>query len=81
MEVRTSAPVRPEADGTGAPGRRRATHPAPGLWPASAPLRIGAAVLIAGVLGGGLLLAVRPWETDDGFHSYDPYGESSAVHG
>lgn len=81
MDVRTSAPVRPEPDGTGAPGLRRATHPAPGLWPVSAPLRIGAAVLITMVLGVVLLLAVRPWESDDGFPSDNPYGDSSAVHG
>lgn len=79
MDERSSAPVWREPDGAGAPRLRR-MYPAPGLWPVSTPLRIGAAAVIAVVFGVVLLLAIRPWEADDS-PSYNPYGQSLAVHG
>jgi len=80
MDVRTSAPVRQGPDGPGAPGLRQ-PYPAPGLWPTSNPLRVGAATLIAVVLGVVLLLAFRPWSSGDDETPYYPYGQGSTVHG
>ena len=82
MAARTSAPVRHEPGGLGAPGVRH-SYPAPTLLPASKTLRTGAAVVIAVVLGIVILLAFRPWEPsgDSGSDTFNPYGQGSAVHG
>lgn len=82
MDVRTSVSIRHEPEGPGAPGARH-SYPAPLLWPASNTLRVGAAVLIAVVLGVVILLALRPWESggDSPSYEYNPYGQGAAVHG
>ncbi|MFL6115477.1 MAG: hypothetical protein ACJ786_29645 [Catenulispora sp.] len=80
MDGQTSASAQPSPAGPGAPGFRR-IYPAPGLWPTSNPLRVGAATFIAVMLGVVLLLAFRPWSSGgDETPSY-PYGQGSAVHG
>ncbi|MEY9886543.1 hypothetical protein ABIA35_002174 [Catenulispora sp. MAP12-49] len=85
MDVRTSASVRHEPEVFGDP-RAGHSYPAPMLWPRSNTLRVGAAVLIAVVLGVVIVLAVRPWDSsspsyDDNYNYNNPYGQGAAVHG
>lgn len=80
MDGQMSAPAAPSPDGLSTPAFRK-VYPAPGLWPASGPLRVGAAALIAVVLGVVLLLALQPWSSGDDETPYYPYGQGSTVHG
>jgi hypothetical protein len=79
MDAQTSASARPSPDGPDAPGLRR-IYPAPGLWPTSNALRVGAAAFIAVLLGIVLLLAFQPWSSGDDEMPYYPYGQGSVVH-
>ncbi|OLE28148.1 MAG: hypothetical protein AUG49_03250 [Catenulispora sp. 13_1_20CM_3_70_7] len=80
MDRRMSAPLRQSPDIPGRPGFRQ-LYPAPGLWPASNQLRVGAAAFIAVLLGIVLLFAVQPWSSGDDSTGYGSYPQGSAVHG